>query len=141
MLVLCLLLMKTKQSDIIILNRIETPDGTQLSSYHRHDFVTHIDDNGELYMVDGGTDYLRRNLNKIPYKELTVYGDSPFELVRESFRWGSYGKNGDEELHYIILKDMEESHIEAILETQPITEFIKKMLITELKYRDSKQND
>jgi len=43
----------------IVLNRIKTPDGTILTSYHRHNYVSHID-NGELYAVDGGNDYLRR---------------------------------------------------------------------------------
>jgi len=34
----------------IILNRIKTPDGTILTSYHRHDYIEYIDDNGLEYI-------------------------------------------------------------------------------------------
>ena len=41
----------------LILSRIRTPDGTILTSYHQHDYVTHTDKNGETYMLDGGSEY------------------------------------------------------------------------------------
>ena len=47
----------------LILNRIKTPDGTILTSYNRHDYVSYEDANGLEYMVDGGLEYLRRNVN------------------------------------------------------------------------------
>ena len=53
----------------IVLNSIMTPDGTVLISHHRHDYVTHLDKNGELYLVDGGTDYLKRFVNFEPFKD------------------------------------------------------------------------
>ena len=40
----------------IILNRIQTPDGTVLTSYYRHDYKSYQDKNGETYIVDGGND-------------------------------------------------------------------------------------
>ena len=56
--------------------------------------------------------------------------------IREHFSWGSRGKLGDEPLHYIILKDMEDSHISAILETQThIQDYIRKVFEDELKFR------
>jgi hypothetical protein len=43
---------------------------------HRHDYVTYTDANGLDYMVDGGNDYLRRNVHtEAPYEELTIYED------------------------------------------------------------------
>ena len=47
-----------------------------------------------------------------------VYTTDAFELQREFFLWGSYGKNGDEDKHWIALKDMSTEHIYAILATQ-----------------------
>ncbi len=35
-----------------------TPDGTLLQSYHVHDYKTYKDSNGEIYMIDGGCEYL-----------------------------------------------------------------------------------
>ena len=57
----------------LVANRIRTPDGTLLQSYNRHDYKTHIDANGEVYMVDGGLDYSKRSLNKAPPEDLSVY--------------------------------------------------------------------
>ena len=45
----------------IIINAIETPDGTVLISAHRHDYRDHTDANGSYYAVDGGHDYLKRS--------------------------------------------------------------------------------
>ena len=121
----------------LVSNKIRTPDGSILQSFHRHDYVTHIDANGEEYMVDGGLSYLRRNTYKIPFEDLSVYNTDPFELVREEFHWGTYGKNGDQPLTYKPLKDLTSSHIEAILETQHHipAEFVE-LFEKELVYRN-----
>ena len=69
--------------------------------------------NGEVYMVDGGLEYLRRSYNEnFPAEELSVYLEDGHEVVREVATWGSYGKNGDEPLKYILIKDMTEEHIQ-----------------------------
>ena len=95
----------------IIYNAIRTPDGTILESRHVYDYKTHTDKNGEVYMVDGGLEYLRRSCNTHPAEEMSVYLEDGHELVREVATWGSYGKNGDEPLKYIPIKDMTEEHI------------------------------
>lgn len=56
----------------IIVNAIETPDGTVLLSAHRHDFRGHTDANGKFYAVDGGTDYLKRSFDQKDYTELSI---------------------------------------------------------------------
>lgn len=118
------------------LNRIQTPDGTILTSYHVYDYVTHEDKNGEQYMVDGGLYYLKRNVNEEEYKELSVEATAPFETIRESFHWGSYGKEGKGPRRWLLLKDMETNHIKAILENNFGSGQVRDWFKQELKYRE-----
>jgi hypothetical protein len=131
----------------ILVNQIRTPDGTILVSHHRHDYKTYIDKkNGLEYMVDGGNDYLRRNIFAMPYswfiikliqianffgydvnnpsayKEISLYSDDPIEKLRESIHRGGRGKDGTEELKYVLIKDMS-------------NDWIKNVIIYEIKYR------
>ena len=121
----------------IVSNRIRTPDGTILESMHRHDYVTYVDANGKEYMVDGGLDYLRRNVHDdAPYEELSVYTDDLHIEIRNVFRWGTRGKDGKQPLTYVPLKDLTTEHIEAILDTQThIQEHIRKIFLDELSFR------
>lgn len=121
----------------IIANQVRTPDGTLLRSNSRNDFQEHVDANGEYYFVDGGRDYLRRSINTIPADDCTVTLESPWQDIRENFRWGSYGKGGNQPLKWLVLKDMTSDHIEAILETQKhIPEWMREMIFKrELQYR------
>jgi hypothetical protein len=124
------------EEDIILLNRIRTPDGTVLTSYNRHDYRTHKDANGEQYMVDGGTAYLRRSLNKIPATDLTVYRTDDHAENRKAFHWGSYGREGDQPLTYRPLADLDDEHIGAILETQThIAAHTRQLFEAEVDYR------
>ncbi len=127
----------------ILLNRIRTPDKTVLTSFHRHDYVTHLDKNGETYMVDGGSGngcYLRRSLNIIPYEELSVHDDGTHETRRENLHWGvNYTKEmaRSPQTEYRPIKDLSTGHIEAILHNygEVISEFYKEVFIQELSYR------
>ena len=96
-------------------NSIRTPDGTILESRHRHDYRTHVDANGKEYMVDGGLDYVRRSAHGDEI-DLCVYDDDSHSLIRKVLTWGTYGKDGDQPLTYILLKDMETDHIKACLD-------------------------
>ena len=121
----------------IVSNRIRTPDGTILESRHRHDYVTYVDKNGKEYMVDGGLEYLRRNIHDdAPYEELSVYDDAPHVEIREAFKWGTRGKDGKQPLKFVPLKDLTTEHIEAILDTQShIADYVRKLFISELNFR------
>lgn len=66
----------------LVYNAIRTPDGTLLESLHRHDYRTYTDDNGCMYGVDGGLDYIRR-IGAEGAESLAVYADEPFEKVRK----------------------------------------------------------
>ncbi len=121
---------------MLIANRIRTPDGTILQSFNRHDYKTHLDKNGEVYMVDGGCEYIRRSVNNVPAEELSVYADSPFSIVREAMHWGTRGKDGTQPLTYIPLKDMTTDHIEACLVTQyQMASCFRQAMENELLYR------
>lgn len=123
--------------DQIVANRIRTPDGTILQSFHRHDYKTHVDKNGHEYMVDGGNDYLRRNVAIEPYEDLSVTLRNSFEEIREAFHWGTRGRDGKEKLTWKALKDLDENHIEAILDTQHhIADWTRHLFNLELKYRE-----
>lgn len=124
----------------ILVNRIRTPDGTILESRHRHDYVTYVDDNGLEYMVDGGKEYLRRNLlNGSPYEELSVYFGDSHVLVREAFKWGTRGIDGNKEVVFKTLSLLETDHIEAIIESQyHLTDEVRGVFLDEIYYRREK---
>lgn len=130
-------------NETIICNAIMTPDGTYLRSYHRHDYKEHRDKvSGEIYIVDGGNDYLRRSFNTTPPTYMDVYLSDPFETIREAFVWKSYGKNGElaPEGVYILLHAMNTDHIHAILETQTQLRgsYVEKLFKQELAYRNER---
>lgn len=119
----------------LLLNRIKTPDGTILTSYNRHDYLTHKDTiTKEVLMVDGGNDYIRRHVGT--YEELSVYDDGSHLTRRSALHWGTRGKDNKQPLTYKPIKDLDSDHIEAILRTQTqISEFYKQVFKEELKYR------
>lgn len=100
----------------IIVNRIQTPDSTILTSHDRHDYKEHEDRNGETYMVDGGCDYLRRSQNRQPFIELTVYSDDKFEIIRENFCRGGRGKDGRQPLTWVPLSKMSDAWLNNCIE-------------------------
>ena len=121
----------------LVLNRIKTPDGTILTSYHRHDFVTHEDKNGLTYFIDGGTEFRKASRHDDhPYENLCVYDDDDFEIVRESYHWGTRGIKGDQPVKWVALSQLDTDHIEAILETETyLKEHRLKLFREELAYR------
>ena len=119
----------------IVVNRIKTPDGTILTSRHVHDYVTYLDNNGEEYMVDGGHQYLRRNVNIEPFTELSIFSDAPFEVIRQNWEWGTYGKNSDQPLSFVKLSDMSDAHVNALLGERYVPEYIRDFLFDEMAYR------
>jgi len=125
---------------MILVNKIQTPDGTILESKHRHDYVSHTDANGEYYMVDGGKDYLKRSINIIPAIDLTIEDDGSHELRRQYLTWGSnYDKDMNRlpETIYNPIMNMTSDHITAILEGgwAKNNPFYEELFKEELKFR------
>ena len=127
-------------SEKLLLNRIRTPDGTVMTSYNRHDYRTYKDtSNGLTYMVDGGTDYLRRTIHEgvdDQYEELSVWMTDNHEANRQAFHWGTYGKHGDQPKTFRPLCELSTDHIIAIVETQKqISGAVRDLMDAEIKYR------
>lgn len=103
----------------LIYNAIRTPDGTVIESTHRHDYVTHKDQNGATYMIDGGLEYVRSSANG-DEEHLAVYLEDGHEQVRNALTWGTYGINGDQPLKRVKLSDMSSDHIRAVLKDSQV---------------------
>jgi len=121
----------------LVYNAIRTPDGTVLESTHRHDYKAYLDKNGKEYMVDGGLEYVRRNVHDdAPYEDLSVYTTDGHDKVREVVKWGTYGINGDQPRTRILRKDMNTEHNQAcrdnVLQMHPA---YKEAFKEELKLR------
>lgn len=123
----------------IALNSIQTPDGTILISHHRHDYKKYQDQNGRIYIVDGGRDYLKRGFETEDFIEKSIFYDeqTDFQILREAFHWGNRGKNGDMELKYLPISEMSNSHIQAILEnySNSISGEYKELFEKEISFR------
>ena len=116
----------------LIANIWRTPAGNILQSKHQHDFVS----DAEGFFIDGGLGgYTRFGGGRFDeWEDLSVYTDSPHELIREHFVW----KHGEiPEGVYTVLKMLTEDHIEVIIETQKhLPEHVMQMFEDELSFRD-----
>jgi len=117
----------------LICNRIMTPDGTILESKHTHDYVSYVDMNGEMYFVDGGLDYQRRSVNKVPCRDISIYSNAPFSTIRKYLKRGTFDKDGNR--IWKPLCELSDSHLNNILAyySKPnwFTDYVKQ----EIEYR------
>ncbi len=120
----------------LIYNALRTPDGTVIESFGRHDYVTHIDANGQKYMVDGGLAYERHSIHG-DEELLHQYLTDVHEHNRTWFHWGTRGPEGDQPLKHVPLKALETEHIRAILKTQGQISggYIEDLMLSELAHR------
>jgi hypothetical protein len=121
----------------LICNKIQTPDGTILESKYTHDFVSHVDKNGETYILDGGLDYQRCSVNVEPFKDLSIYSDAPFEIIRENYKRGTFDEKGNR--IWKPLNTLSDEHLKNILvynkEIGLNNSLFSKMVRKEQKYR------
>ena len=126
----------------MVSSRMRTPDGTVLTSRHRHDYVTHLDANGNKYMLDGGIDYIRCSANG-DEEMLTVFDDAPHEVLRDCVFWGTYGFNGDQDLTFVTIAEMSLDHLKncVFAKGMRMKAVIKQTMKDELEYRNGHYND
>ena len=138
-------IVEIEDRSIIIRNGMRTPDGTEIISKFRHDYVVYEDANGKSYMVDGGNDYLRRSVSPDAV-DISVYWDANnHERNASVMKWGTRGKNGDLPPAYKPIDSLDTDHIEAILNdfyrgVQPLATHYQTTLQKELDKRNASQN-
>lgn len=107
-------------SNKLLYNAIVTPDGTKLVSRHTHDYVTHIDKNGQIYGTDGGLDYQKLTGQVLKdCKNLAQYDDGGHAKRRAFLEWGvNMDKDGNKypETRWTAICELDTDHIEAILD-------------------------
>ena len=94
------------------INYVENKNG-KLFSFHKHDYKENTDELGQYIMIDGGFDYYRYS-GELKAGEIK----DVMPAIREQFIWGqNYEKNGErlEKTKYVVLKDLDTSHITGIL--------------------------
>lgn len=122
---------------MIISNSLRTPDGTTITSYHRHDYVVHLDANGKRYMVDGGTDYLRRSANGDEVDLSVEVDDNDFDTLRALVTWGTYGPDGNQPLKRVAIANLDTDHIYKILDIPTLSPTYQTLLNQELAHREN----
>ena len=103
----------------------------ELVSRYRHDCVECSC--GESF-VDGGRVYLRRSEGLIDTSATT---EDNILTIRERFEWGTRGKSGLEDLEYIKLENLSDSHIRNIIKNVRLSIEIKEVFEQELKFREA----
>ncbi len=124
-----------------------------LISHHRHDFKWC---ECKFLAVDGGNDYAKRLLHEgavvlftspdnpvsenfnTRFKELSIYSDAPFEVLREHIYRGSRGRNGLQPLKYIKLSEMSNEYLAVLIKfchDKGQDEFNSQSYLKEYAYR------
>lgn len=123
----------------ILQNAIKITDNGKtvfLQSIHCHDYVSHTLTDGQVVAVDGGRDYLRRigPINDHGIEDYSLTDEMPMETIADRLLWGTRGKNGDQPLTYMLLKDCSKAHLKAILEhclnINPLHKQVIEILLT-----------
>lgn len=128
--------MEDEIEKILIASRIQTPDGTILWSRFGHDYVSYVDENGELYMLDGGNDYVRTTVNNEPAKNISIYDDVNWDIQRQYRLRGTFDRDGNRV--WVPLCKLSNDHLEAILEynkenCKPLSNI---EIMAEIEYRE-----
>jgi hypothetical protein len=128
----------------ILQNALFIPEeAIYLKSCHVHDFVGHswqgVDGRMKECLCDGGTSYLKRMMSEgVYYEDFSLYEDDTIDVISSKFLWKTFGKDGKQSGTWVLLKDCETEHLEAILKTQShirggIVEKVIKYLLTKRK--------
>jgi hypothetical protein len=90
----------------------------------------------EDYMVDGGTEYRRALVNKVPAKDMTITNREPWEVQREFILRGTFDNAGVRV--WVPLSKLSNKHVKALMELMSNT---NSMYHRELQYREEHNID
>lgn len=125
----------------LVLNRVICLEcGEVLTSYHVHDYKTCGCKNET--MIDGGLEYQRYggvDMTKIDFSPTVYLSNDPKDhgLMRVSFHWGTYGKDGDQPRKWVTPSQMSNNHLNNIIDKfgERLTPWILNIFKRELEYR------
>lgn len=122
----------------LVYSALQTPDGTIIESINRHDYVTHDDKNGKHYMLDGGTDYIRRSNNGDEVL-IQLFDNQDIVLLRQHVKWG---RNFDANMkrlsqtEWITLANLTDAHLDALCLYERASSTYRKLFIREKQFRN-----
>lgn len=134
------------ESQRLLRNALQTPDGTIIESCNIHDFNCYTDKNGKMYCVDGGLEYSRRIGDVEDCKDLSIYDNGDHSLRIKYLKWGT---NYDKDMNklpntiYQTIENMDTGHIQAILngnycKSKYYSDIFKQELINREKINDQR---
>ncbi len=108
----------------LVQNAVYLPEkDLYLKSTHVHDYITHTLAGNVEVMLDGGLDYVRRNVHRgtdaARIVDWCLYDNTPFSEITQKFLWGTRGVKGDQPLRWRPIASLDLDHLQAILKTQP----------------------
>lgn len=101
-----------KTKDVLVYRALKTDRGTILKSEYKNDFKQ-IEEDGKTYSIDSGLEYYFNYTNGTL---IQYYHTAPIELLREVIGRSSYGKSGNGEYRYSLLKDMSDEWVKASID-------------------------
>lgn len=119
----------------LLLSRIQTPDGTFISSRSFNDFTEYTDKNGQHYGISGGSAYQKVSYDKKDYKDASIYTTDDFNVIRENIEWETYGLDGNDDVKFVKIKDLALDHIENILILPTLSAVFEEILLSEVEFR------
>ncbi|MCY9873830.1 hypothetical protein [Vibrio barjaei] len=122
---------------VVLVYRIETPDGTMLRLNTMDDSVTHIDLNGETYRISlfSGKFEVSNNFIKATEKHITTSDDH--SLIRKELLWGTTGRDGKKDMTFMPVKSLTKPHVRSIIENMSgLPDYLKKVMEDELRFRE-----
>lgn len=121
----------------LLKNAIVCSCGIVWESRHNHDFVGC--DKCQVY-ADGGNFYLRRVGSRENYKDCSVYDNGLHATRVSALRWGRNFNEKHEalpETEWLLIKDLNTSHIFKILEIPTLDKFYRIVLEEEIITREN----